>query len=121
MGQYLDIILKLIVSLSILNVWLLRANKASTYRGGKAQNIKQEFEAYGLSENTMKAVGFVKCLLAVLLLVSIVYQPIEMIAVAGICIMMAGAIFMHFKINDPAMKAMPAALFLVLTALTIVL
>ena len=119
MGQYIDIILKLIVSFSILNVWLLRAGKQSPYRGGNANTIKEEFAAYGLSESTMKAVGAVKCILAVLLLVSIVEQPLENYAVAGICLSMLGAISMHLKIKDPLGKSMPAALFFVLTLITL--
>ena len=119
MGQYIDIILKLIVSLSILNVWLIRANKPSEYRGGSASTIKEEFAAYGLSETMMKLVGFVKCILAVLLLVSIAYQPLEIFAVAGICATMLGAIVMHFKINDEPKKSMPAAVFFILTLFTL--
>ncbi len=119
MGQYIDILLKLIVSFSILNVWLLRAGKQSPYRGGNAMNIQEEFAAYGLSATTMKAVGTVKCILAVLLLVSIVVQPVEIYAIAGICLTMLGAISMHLKIKDPLNKSMPAALFFVLTFITL--
>lgn len=116
---YLDILLKIIVSFSILNVWLIRANKASLYRAGNATSIKEEFAAYGLPESIMKTVGFVKCVLAILLLVSIVYKPVEFYAIGGICLMMIGAIAMHFKIGDAANKSMPAALFFVMTLVTL--
>jgi len=119
MGQYIDILLKLIISLSILNVWLLRANKPSKYRGGKAATIKEEFASYGLSETAMKAVGIIKCGLALLLLVSIIVQEVELIAAAGICIMMLGAIVMHYKVKDAPEKSMPAALFFILTLITL--
>ena len=117
--QYIDILLKLIISLSILNVWLLRANKPSKYRGGNAATIKEEFAAYGLSETAMKAVGIIKCTLALLLLASIIMQDLEIIAVVGICATMLGAIAMHYKIKDAPEKTMPAALFFILTLLTL--
>ena len=41
-------IAQLIIALGILNVWLLRFNKATIYRGGSAKNMKEEFATYGL-------------------------------------------------------------------------
>ncbi|NNL48365.1 MAG: DoxX family protein, partial [Acidimicrobiia bacterium] len=32
----------------ILNVWLLRFNKETEYRGGSATNMREEFDEYGL-------------------------------------------------------------------------
>lgn len=46
--EYIRSIAQLIIALGILNVWLLRFNKATVYRGGGAKNMKQEFAAYGL-------------------------------------------------------------------------
>ena len=47
----MDIIMtiKLITSLGIFNVWLLRYNKNTEYRGGNAKSLKEEFETYGLN------------------------------------------------------------------------
>ncbi len=42
-------ILQLIVSLGLLNVWLLRFNRSTAYRGGEARSMPEEFAAYGLS------------------------------------------------------------------------
>ena len=41
-------ICQIIVALGLLNVWLLRFNKPTAYRGGKAVNLPGEFAAYGL-------------------------------------------------------------------------
>ena len=48
MFELYTIIINLIISVSILNVWLIRFNKATTYRGGDANSMKEEFAAYGL-------------------------------------------------------------------------
>lgn len=113
--EYIIIALKLVVGLSILNVWLLNRNNASQWRGGGANSMEQEFANYGLSKSVMIAVGVIKCLLAVALLVSIVYYPLEYYAALGIALMMAGAIIMHIKIGDPLKKSFPAILFLLLS------
>ncbi len=113
--NYLEIALKLIVGLSILNVWLLRAKKSTPYRGGEAQNIKEEFATYGLPDWFMILIGIVKVALAILLIASIYYPGIEYIATSGIAALMLGAVLMHVRIKDSLKKTFPALLFLVLS------
>ena len=113
--EYLDIAIKLVVGLSVLNVWLLRANKETPWRGGSAKSLKEEFKAYGLSESQMRLVGSIKIILAVLIIVSIFYEPVETIGAGGMALMMAGAISMHVKISDPLNRSLPALTFLVLS------
>lgn len=43
--ETVKIVLQLIVGLGILNVWLLRFNKKTSYRGAEASNMKAEFKA----------------------------------------------------------------------------
>ena len=62
--EYLRIIAQLIIGLGILNVWLLRFNKATAYRAGNAKNMKEEFSAYGLPLWFMWVVGGLKILFA---------------------------------------------------------
>ncbi|MDZ7718915.1 MAG: DoxX family protein [Balneolaceae bacterium] len=113
--EYIIIALKLIVGLSILNVWLVRSKKSTAWRGGDADNIVEEFKAYGLPVWFMWLVGSVKVVLALLLLVSIFYAQFEAIAAYGIAILMLGAVSMHVKIGDPFKKSLPAFTFLVLS------
>ena len=54
------IIFQLTVALGILNVWLLRASKATPFRGGDAKTLRQEFAAYGLPFWFMCVVGVLK-------------------------------------------------------------
>lgn len=115
--DYLIIALKLIVGLSILNVWLVQYNKDTKWRGGDATTIFEEFEAYGLPDWSVYAVGAIKVTLAVLLIASIWFPVLQFPAAAGLAAMLAGSVAMHFKISDPLFKSFPAALFLVMSAI----
>jgi uncharacterized membrane protein HdeD (DUF308 family) len=109
------IALKLIVGLSILNVWLVRSKKSTAWRGGDANDIKEEFKNYGLPVWFMYAVGTAKVVLAILLIASIYYAQVEAVAAFGIAFLMLGAVSMHIKISDPLKKSLPAFTFLVLS------
>ncbi|MEO9953910.1 DoxX family protein [Nonlabens sp.] len=110
-----EILIKLVVGLSILKVWLINRDKATPWRGGNASSMQEEFATYGLSKNAMMIVGTLKCLFAVLILVSIYYKAVKYTGAVGIALLMLGAIVMHFKINDPIKKSVPAAIFLLLS------
>jgi hypothetical protein len=113
--DYLIIALKLIVGISILNVWLLRFSKKSPFRGGEAANMKEEFAAYNLPENFMLLIGVSKVSLAVGLIASIWFTQLEFYCAIGIAALMLGAVAMHVKINDPLKKSFPALTFLILS------
>lgn len=113
--EYLIIALKLVVGLSILNVWLVRSKKSTAWRGGDANDIVEEFKAYGLPVWFMWLVGTAKVGLALLLLASIFYPQFEAIAAYGIAFLMLGAVSMHLKIGDPLKKSLPAFTFLILS------
>ncbi len=113
--EILMIALKLIVGLSILNVWLIRSKKSTAWRGGDSNNITEEFKNYGLPVWFMYLVGTVKVGLAILLIASIFYPQVEAVAAYGIAFLMLGAVSMHIKISDPLKKSLPAFTFLVLS------
>ncbi|WP_424961025.1 DoxX family protein [Ekhidna sp.] len=115
--NYLEIIIKLIIGLSILNVWLLRSGKSTQYRGGGAKNIKEEFAVYGLPSWFMMVIGAAKIGLSILLIASIWYPVVESVSAIGIALLMVGAVGMHFKVGDPVKKALPASLFLILSVI----
>jgi len=112
--KYLKVLLKLIVSLTIINVWTLRANKNSIYRGGESVDLVSEFLSYGLSVNLMYLVGAIKVIAALFLFISIFFKKLESIPLIIISVLMIGAIYFHFSINDALIKSFPAALMLVL-------
>jgi hypothetical protein len=110
--DYLLIILKVIIFLGILNVWFLRFNKSTPYRGGESKSMKEEFAAYGLSESLMYAVGGVKVLSALVIFISISYPSWTVYGAGVMTVLMIGALFMHVKVGDPLMKSIPAFLML---------
>jgi len=101
-------ILSLVVALGIFNVWIFRLSRPTAWRGGEAQNMKEEFAVYGLPGWFMYLIGFFKLSLAVLLIAAIWFPAVRPIAGGGMATLMAGAVAMHFKVKDPAQKAVPA-------------
>ena len=118
--DYIIILLKCIISFSILNVWLLRFNKATPWRGGNSNTLLEEFHSYGLSTTVAYVIGALKIGLALLLLASIFWEELTVYAASGILLTMAGAIAMHIKIKDPLKKSLPAFIFLVLSAIILI-
>jgi hypothetical protein len=112
--DYIGIIFKIIVGLSILNVWLIQPNKATKWRGGNAKTIIEEFEVYGLSKHFCYLVGFLKVSLALILLASIQFETLTLIGSLGLAGLLLGSIIMHLKVNDKLIKSFPAFLFLML-------
>ena len=118
---YLDIALKAVIFLTIINVWFFRFNKPTPYRGGGAKSMKEEFEVYGISTAAMYLVGAIKIALATALLISIWYPQLSIPAAAAMGLFMLGAIVMHFKANDPGIRSFPALTLLISCILIIVL
>ncbi len=108
-------------ALWILNVWINRFNKDTGYRGGDATNMVEEFEEYGLSKNTMYAVGATKVTLATLMLIGLRVPKLARPASASLAVLMLGAIGMHVKVKDPLKRSLPAISVLCLSALSAVL
>jgi len=113
----IELILKLLISLSILNVWLVRKSKATFWRGGEAKSLSEEFAVYGLNSSMMNIVGGMKIVFSIILLITAVtstsYNNLgELISLLGISVLMIGAIFMHIKVNDSPIKSLPAFIFL---------
>ena len=112
--EYIIIGLKLIVGLSILNVWLIQPNKPSKWRGGDATTITEEFSVYGLSKTFYYIVFAVKVGLAILLLVSIKYDIFSLYSSIGLAALLGGSIAMHLKVKDALFKSFPAFLFMIM-------
>lgn len=111
--KYLKQILMLSVSIVVLNVWLLRINKATIYRGGNATNMYEEFIVYGLDEPFLYFIGILKVLAALGLLVGLIYKKLVIPCAFVIAVLMFGAVVMHFKVSDEIYKCIPAGLMLV--------
>ena len=112
MLKKLSNILSLIVGFTVVNVWLFRSNKSTSYRGGEASSLLEEFEVYGLGDY-FYIIGFIKVSLAIILILSIYFKKLKLISSLGIAIMMIVAIYMHFSVGDELIKSMPASVMLV--------
>lgn len=108
-------ILQIAVAVGLLNVWLLRFQRSTAYRGGNARSMREEFAVYGLPAWSPYVIGTLKvgaalCLIAGLWLPFLVFPSAALIAV-----LMLGALAMHLKIRDPLRKSAPALLMLALS------
>jgi len=88
-------VLQVVLALGLLNVWLLRPNKATGYRGGTARNLKEEFATYGLPDSMFYIVGGLKLAAAAALLAGLWMPKLALAAAVTLIVLMAGAVAMH--------------------------
>lgn len=113
--ETLVIVIQVIIAMGIFNVWLLRLRRPSEYRPKNANNMMEEFEAYGLPKWFMQFIGFLKLLFAIALIAGIWVNGLVLPAAVGMVILMVGAIAMHLKVKDPMIKSLPAFSLLLLS------
>jgi hypothetical protein len=115
MSQILVILAQLVVGLGLLNVWLVRTNRQTVYRGGGAKTMREEFAVYGLPDWFCTLIGFLKISSAVALLLGFWYPALILPSASLITVLMVGAVVMHAKIRDPLLKALPATIMLLMS------
>ena len=115
MGTYLQIA-QVVVGVTILMVWLVRANRDTNYRGGDAKTMREEFAVYGFPDRLLFPVGILKVLLALFLLSGIWYAPIVRPAATAMAFLMLVAVVSHFRVrSDSPRKALPALCILLIS------
>ena len=117
-------VLQLVVGLGLLNVWLVRRDRATAYRGGTATTLREEFAAYGLPPVAYPVVGTLKVGSALVLIAgALVALPDVAVpgAAAVVAVLMLGAIAMHLKVRDPLVRALPATAMLAMSAAIVAL
>ena len=117
------VILKLIIALSLLNVWVVRFDKESPFRGGDSNSMMEEFKVYGLPKVFMYSIGLYKVLFSLFLIFSIFFgskfdQTVYM-GLVFLSFIMAGSVIMHLRVNDPLKKSIPALAILFLSILVL--
>ena len=110
---------QIVIALGIVNVWVLRRERATAYRPVGARNIQEEFEQYGFPSWAPAVVGGTKIALAALLVVGIFVPAVTAPAAALMAMLMVGAIGAHLKVGDPLVKSGPALLMLILSVLVL--
>jgi uncharacterized membrane protein YkgB len=111
----IPIAIQLIIALGIFNVWIIRFNKPTAFRGGNSQTMAEEFRVYGLSDQMRRLVGALKLTLAALLVVGIWVPTIAVVAALCMAFLMLVAVAMHVKVSDPITRAVPAFCMMVLS------
>ena len=111
MIEVLPKILQGCVALTLLWVWIVRFGRATPYRGGRANNMKDEFAVYDLPEWSVWVVGACKVLLSLSLLAGLIYDDLVKPTALALSVFMLAAVWMHLKIRrDNLIKAAPAYL-----------
>jgi len=108
-------ILSVVVALGIFNVWVLRFRQPTSWRGGDAKSMKEEFAVYGLPDWILYVVGGLKLGLAGLLIAAIWFPAARPIGGGGLAALMGGALVMHVRVKDPARKSAPAVCMLAMS------
>ena len=85
------------------------------YRGGDSSNMIEEFAIYGLSEAFVYIVGAFKILAALGILLGLFRKNLIIPSALLMALLMAVALFMHFKVGDDMIKFLPAFLMLILS------
>ena len=113
------VLLQLFIALGIFNVWAIRFDKPTGFRGGDAQTMAEEFRVYGLSDEIRKIVGALKLGLAALLVVGIWVPVVAVLAASCMAFLMLVAVVMHAKVSDPIRKAVPAFCMMMLSLMVV--
>ncbi len=96
-------VLQLIVSLSVVYVWVFRYH-----------NVIREFKEFGLSDISRNAVGTSKIAIATLLVAGIWFSSLVFYAAVLMGLFMMSAQFFHFKTGNPFIKKLPSMTLLIL-------
>ena len=105
-------ILLVVVSVTVITAWTYNINLDTTFRGGDATNMIEEFEAYGLNQTTMVVVGIFKVSCAIMLLFGLKYRKLIVPAAGAMALFMIAAVYFHLSISDPIIPTAPSLLML---------
>ena len=99
-----SIVAQLIVSISVISVWVFRYN-----------NIVLEFKQYGISNLLRNIVGASKISLATILILGVWYKELLVASSLLMAFLMICAQFYHIKVRNPWLKYIPSFILLLLS------
>lgn len=111
----LTILIQIFIACAMFDVWLIRYDKPQRARGGDAKTMIEEFRVYGLPDWFRNLIRVLKLSFGTLMIVGIWIPTAALVAGSGLAVLMAGAIAMHIKVKDPALKSLPATTFFLLS------
>ena len=112
---------QVIIALGLLNVWILRFNKETPYRGGIAKTMREEFTEYDLPAWSCYFIGFLKITASLFLLAGVQFPQLILPSAILILFLMLAAFTMHIIVRDPIKKALPAFSLLVLSTVVVII
>lgn len=112
-------ILQIVIAIGLVNVWIVRFNRPTAYRGRGAGNMADEFAAYGLPKWFMYFVGAGKMAIALSMIVGLWVPALVLPAGALLVLLMIGAVAMHIKVGDKFERMMPATLMLIMAVIVV--
>ena len=112
-------ILQVVIGLGLLNVWILRFNKSTAFRGGVAKTLKEEFLEYDLPAWSCYFIGFLKVTSALFLIAGVWIPQIVLPFAILITFLMLSAVTVHVMIHDSLLKTMPAIVMLVMSGILV--
>ena len=101
-----------IIVFGIFNVWFVRINKKTHYRGSNSSSLKEEFLMYGYPVWFFYVIGGLKILFSMFILIGFWLKQLIFFGSLGMSFLMIGAIFSHFKVKDSLKKFVPAGIML---------
>lgn len=102
--DFLSLIFQIIVSVSVLYIWIFRYD-----------NIVLEFKHYGYSDVLRNFVGASKISISVILILGIWYQEFVIYASLSMAFFMFCAQLSHLKVKNPLLKFVPSFVFLLMS------
>ena len=118
--ENINTMISCIIGLTLLNVWLIRFNMPTSWRGGSAQNMKEEFSVYGLPTPVLVVVGILKVSIGIMLIASVWFPFLIRPASGILSVLMISAVLMHIKVKDPIKKSLPAFTLFTLSVYNVV-
>ena len=121
--KQIEKIIILIISIIVLNVWLIRPKVHDlfgySFRGGHAKSLLEEFTVYGISSEIFYLVGFLKVTTALMLLAGLRYSWMKLPASILMALFMATAFYMHYTVADEILKFVPSGILLSLSLILV--
>lgn len=110
--EFLKLISQIIIVLGIFNVWLVRFNKKTQYRGSNSTSLSEEFKVYGYPDLFFYVIGLLKLSFAILVGAGYWVEQLLIVGTGGLAILMIGAIISHINVKDELNKSIPATIML---------
>ena len=111
---------QIVIAAGLINVWMIRYGRPTAFRPDGAENMREEFRAYGLPDWAVWAVGTCKLSCAALLLMGAFVPAVTPIAATAVAVLMLGAVVAHVRVNDPMAKAVPALSMLGMSSFVVI-